>query len=258
MSKGKQTTLFQTWGYEGNDSFLPSSQQSQNRPSTQGIQNKGKKKTSDSKHKPSTMEEPKPMAEVINLDSDEEDVFGHDEEEDRILAQAMEESLAQFKAEQQQLLQEPQPGPSGVQKFSFLKRPSTTSPKNTYLQPKKSAHKPEENHLSNVSANDPVDFEDCPPIPMTEPQEDLPGYDLEAGRTWIYPTNYPVRKYQFDIVKSCLLDNTLVSLPTGLGKTFIAAVVMYNFYRWYPTGKVVFMAPTKVSLSLLAKYMSLW
>ncbi|KAJ8045988.1 Fanconi anemia group M protein [Holothuria leucospilota] len=31
----------------------------------------------------------------------------------------------------------------------------------------------------------------------------------------------------------------------SLGKTFIAAVVMFNFYRWYPQGKVVFMAPTK-------------
>jgi ERCC4-related helicase len=31
----------------------------------------------------------------------------------------------------------------------------------------------------------------------------------------------------------------------GLGKTFIAAVVMYNFYRWYPKGKIIFMAPTK-------------
>jgi ERCC4-related helicase len=31
--------------------------------------------------------------------------------------------------------------------------------------------------------------------------------------------------------------NTLVWLPTGLGKTLIAAVVMYNFHRWYPTGK---------------------
>jgi len=31
----------------------------------------------------------------------------------------------------------------------------------------------------------------------------------------------------------------------GLGKTFIAAVVMYNFWRWYPRGKVVFLAPTK-------------
>jgi ERCC4-related helicase len=26
------------------------------------------------------------------------------------------------------------------------------------------------------------------------------------------------RKYQFDIVKSCLYNNTLVCLPTGLGK----------------------------------------
>lgn len=34
-------------------------------------------------------------------------------------------------------------------------------------------------------------------------------------------------------------------MPTGLGKTFIAAVIMYNYYRWYPTKKIVFMAPTK-------------
>lgn len=37
----------------------------------------------------------------------------------------------------------------------------------------------------------------------------------------------------------------VLHLPTGLGKTFIAAVVMYNFYRWYPSGKVIFTAPTK-------------
>lgn len=36
-----------------------------------------------------------------------------------------------------------------------------------------------------------------------------------------------------------------MSLPTGLGKTFIAAVIMYNFYRWYPVGKIIFTAPTK-------------
>lgn len=36
-----------------------------------------------------------------------------------------------------------------------------------------------------------------------------------------------------------------MSLPTGLGKTFIAAVIMYNFYRWYPLGKIVFTAPTR-------------
>lgn len=36
-----------------------------------------------------------------------------------------------------------------------------------------------------------------------------------------------------------------MSLPTGLGKTFIAAVVMYNYFRWFPSGKVIFMAPTR-------------
>ncbi|EEC09559.1 conserved hypothetical protein [Ixodes scapularis] len=86
------------------------------------------------------------------------------------------------------------------------------------------------------------------PPPAPPPQkalEDLPGFDVVAGQTWIYPTNYPVRDYQFNIVQSCLFKNTMVILPTGLGKTFIAAVVMYNFYRWYPTGKIVFTAPTK-------------
>ena len=73
----------------------------------------------------------------------------------------------------------------------------------------------------------------------------IPGFDCSAGNAWIYPTNYPIREYQFDIVQKALFHNTLVTLPTGLGKTFIAAVVMYNFYRWYPQGKIIFMAPTK-------------
>lgn len=75
--------------------------------------------------------------------------------------------------------------------------------------------------------------------------DEAKGFDLSAGRTWMYPTNYPVRNYQCQMVKSALFQNTLVCLPTGLGKTFIAAVVMYNFYRWYPQGKIIFMAPTK-------------
>ncbi|EMD36709.1 hypothetical protein CERSUDRAFT_123790 [Gelatoporia subvermispora B] len=69
--------------------------------------------------------------------------------------------------------------------------------------------------------------------------------DLLAARRWLYPLNQPKRDYQFNIVKHCLFENTLVSLPTGLGKTFIAGVVMLNFYTWFPEGKVVFVAPTK-------------
>ena len=70
-------------------------------------------------------------------------------------------------------------------------------------------------------------------------------FDRAAGATFIYPTNLPERGYQFEIVQTALYHNTLVVLPTGLGKTFIAAVVIYNFYRWYPNGKIVFMAPTR-------------
>ncbi|XP_073494679.1 Fanconi anemia group M protein-like isoform X2 [Phyllobates terribilis] len=84
----------------------------------------------------------------------------------------------------------------------------------------------------------------CPPPAATDICN-LPGFDLSAGSVWIYPTNCPVRGYQQSMAHTALLHNTLVCLPTGLGKTFIAAVVMYNFYRWYPSGKIIFMAPTK-------------
>ncbi|CAF1543067.1 unnamed protein product [Rotaria magnacalcarata] len=72
-----------------------------------------------------------------------------------------------------------------------------------------------------------------------------PDFDRQAGRLWIYPTNYEKRDYQHKIVSMALFQNTLVVLPTGLGKTFIAAVVMFNYCRWYPTGKIIFTAPTK-------------
>ncbi|XP_039554057.1 Fanconi anemia group M protein isoform X2 [Passer montanus] len=71
------------------------------------------------------------------------------------------------------------------------------------------------------------------------------GFSRAAGSIWIYPTNLPVRPYQERMAGAALLANTLVCLPTGLGKTFVAAVVMYNFYRWFPSGKVLFLAPTK-------------
>jgi ERCC4-related helicase len=73
----------------------------------------------------------------------------------------------------------------------------------------------------------------------------FPTLENENSRTWIYPTNYPIRNYQREICEAALFQNTLVCLPTGLGKTLIAAVIMYNFNRWYPNGKIVFVAPTK-------------
>ncbi|KNC72872.1 hypothetical protein SARC_14568, partial [Sphaeroforma arctica JP610] len=61
-------------------------------------------------------------------------------------------------------------------------------------------------------------------------ERQLPQFDRTTNGDWYYPTNYPVRDYQYTMVQVALLQNTLVSLPTGLGKTFIAAVLMYNYY----------------------------
>ncbi|XP_071715399.1 DEAD-box ATP-dependent RNA helicase FANCM [Rutidosis leptorrhynchoides] len=69
--------------------------------------------------------------------------------------------------------------------------------------------------------------------------------DPEAAKTWIYPENVPVRDYQVSMTRTALFSNTLVSLPTGLGKTLIAAAVMLNYYRWFPEGKIVFSAPSR-------------
>lgn len=80
------------------------------------------------------------------------------------------------------------------------------------------------------------------------PPEEPSHHELDRGEltSWIYPTNLgATRDYQYSIVKNSLFNNTLVALPTGLGKTFIAATVMLNFYRWTKSAKIVFVAPTK-------------
>lgn len=75
------------------------------------------------------------------------------------------------------------------------------------------------------------------------------GFDRFAGKRWIYPNNMAIRGYQKRAVEKSLFANSMIVLPTGFGKTFIAAVVMYNFYRWYPDGKIIFVAPTRPLVS---------
>lgn len=79
----------------------------------------------------------------------------------------------------------------------------------------------------------------------TEPPTHHP-INREAMKTWVYPTNLGrIRDYQYNIVHKGLFNNLLVALPTGLGKTFIAATVMLNWFRWTVDAQIVFVAPTK-------------
>ncbi|KAJ5622614.1 hypothetical protein N7528_005846 [Penicillium herquei] len=72
----------------------------------------------------------------------------------------------------------------------------------------------------------------------------------DALDTWWYPTNLgTTRDYQFNIAQKGLFHNLLVALPTGLGKTFIAATVMLNWFRWTKDAQIIFVAPTKPLVS---------
>ncbi len=53
-----------------------------------------------------------------------------------------------------------------------------------------------------------------------------------------------IREYQVNIAKSALRGNTLVVLPTGLGKTVIAIFIIVEVLR-RKGGKILFLAPTK-------------
>ncbi|KAJ5296145.1 hypothetical protein N7508_010966 [Penicillium antarcticum] len=72
----------------------------------------------------------------------------------------------------------------------------------------------------------------------------------DALDTWVYPTNLGnTRDYQFNITQRGLFHNLLVALPTGLGKTFIAATIMLNWFRWTKDSQIIFVAPTKPLVS---------
>ena len=53
------------------------------------------------------------------------------------------------------------------------------------------------------------------------------------------------REYQDAIARSALTANTLVVIPTGLGKTIIALLVARERLAQHPTSKVIILAPTR-------------
>jgi len=70
-------------------------------------------------------------------------------------------------------------------------------------------------------------------------------YQNYVTQPLIKPNTIEYRKYQITIVKKCLEGNTLVILPTGLGKTIIAAMVAAHRLLKYPNSKCIMLAPTK-------------
>ncbi|PKP59164.1 MAG: hypothetical protein CVT88_06135 [Candidatus Altiarchaeales archaeon HGW-Altiarchaeales-1] len=61
----------------------------------------------------------------------------------------------------------------------------------------------------------------------------------------IKPDTVELRKYQEAIIATSANKNTIVVLPTGLGKTLIAVIVAAHRLDKFNGSKVLFLAPTK-------------
>lgn len=75
-------------------------------------------------------------------------------------------------------------------------------------------------------------------------KENAPNYEIVDGfvrHGYVKENAVLAKKYQIDIAKNCLYQSTAVILPTGLGKTIIALLVVAKVLP----KKVLFLAPTK-------------
>ena len=57
--------------------------------------------------------------------------------------------------------------------------------------------------------------------------------------------NFTPRLYQQTILGTCARANTLVVLPTGLGKTNVFVMLAAHRLGQYPNSKILFIGPTK-------------
>ncbi|MHA1407284.1 MAG: DEAD/DEAH box helicase [Candidatus Heimdallarchaeaceae archaeon] len=61
----------------------------------------------------------------------------------------------------------------------------------------------------------------------------------------VKPRKIEARLYQQTLFASCIKENSLVVLPTGLGKTILFLMITAHRLEKYPNGKIIFCAPTK-------------
>lgn len=71
----------------------------------------------------------------------------------------------------------------------------------------------------------------------------------------IRPDAIESRRFQLKIAEECLDESTLVVLPTGLGKTVVALIVIADILK-AKSGKVLFMAPTKPLVDQHASFLT--
>jgi Fanconi anemia group M protein len=74
------------------------------------------------------------------------------------------------------------------------------------------------------------------------------------NQKFIKNENVERREYQINIANSAIKDNTLVVLPTGLGKTIIALILIAN-QLINDNNKILFLAPTKPLVSQHAQFL---
>ncbi|MDX1797893.1 MAG: DEAD/DEAH box helicase, partial [Candidatus Lokiarchaeia archaeon] len=69
---------------------------------------------------------------------------------------------------------------------------------------------------------------------------------IEKNESILNSVYLEIRDYQVKIAEECAGENSLVVLPTGLGKTIIAVLVASKVLERFPTdSKVIVLAPTR-------------
>ncbi|CAG8061766.1 unnamed protein product [Penicillium olsonii] len=137
---------------------------------------------------------------------------------------------------------------------SPIARPAQPAPPSQISQPRAPIRQPplRQSTLYGMIAADPEPSEAQQDVGPPQKAEPPTHHKLvkSAMDTWIFPTNLgKTRDYQFNITQAGLFRNLLVALPTGLGKTFIAATIMLNWFRWTEDSQIIFVAPTKPLVS---------